>query len=129
MRRFLLALLFIGLFTSALGAPVYSFGRLAIARSYQGPVVFNITWKDGTDRDVTSATGTIWVYSVAPTATSAGTVMWQKTLSPVFNPTNQFTFTVLQADTTPAGTFYTEVEIVEGSIRDRLYGYVVIEGS
>ena len=53
-------------------ADTYIFPTLRLGRGYAGPVTIDVTWASGAARDVTSATGTLTVYSTPPTAGVGG---------------------------------------------------------
>ena len=107
----------------------YAFPTLRIARGYQGPLVIDVTWDGTTTRDVTTATATLRVYSVPPSASSTGSVLLTKTATPAGAPSSRLVSVLGQADTAvPAGSYYAELSISDGGVVDVLHGLVVVEG-
>lgn len=125
MRRFLAALL---LLPALVLADAYTFPPLRLGKGYAGPVTIDVTWADGTARDLTSCTGTLTVYSKAPIGGVGGTVLWTKTITPAGSPTNRASFTVTAPNTAKPGTFYVELTLSEAGVVDALHGQVIIEG-
>lgn len=125
MRRLLAVLL---LLPGLALADDYIFPPLRLGKGYAGPVVVDVTWANGTARDVTAATGTLTLWSTPPTSGIGGVVLWTKTLAPAGTPTNRMSATVTATDTARPATYYCEIAVVEAGITDVLHSTCVIEG-
>ena len=123
MKRY--ALLLLALPGLALGL---DFGKLSIERGYQGPLVVDVEWSAGNARDITGATGTLTVYSTPPVAGVGGTVLFSCSLAPVGSPTYRMACTLTTANTTPPGSFYARIAVLEGNAIDVVHGTVEIAG-
>lgn len=107
-------------------ADLLTFQPPRVGRGYAGPVVVTFTWADGTSRDMSGATGTLTVYSVAPVNGVGGTILFQATLGPAGGATMNTLVTALN-NATP-GNYYTEISVTQTGVTDVWHGSWVIEG-
>lgn len=124
MRQLLLALV-LALLPVVAFADLLVFKPVACGKGYAGPVLVEVTWQNGTKRDVTAATGTLTVYKIAPTNGTGGTVLFTTVLT---GGSTGLTGTVSSSDTALPGTFYAEAAVVEGAVTDTWHGTWVTEG-
>jgi hypothetical protein len=130
MRRFALAVVLALSAGSARAADTYVFPTLRVARGYQGPIVVDVTWSDGTPRPVAPIVGVLTVYRSSSTPGSTGAVLLQKAIDPAggTEPANRMVINVSSADLSAPGTYYAEIQLVEALATDMLHGLVTIEG-
>jgi hypothetical protein len=126
LRRFFLALVLLA--AGAARGDVYVFQRLALAHGYQGPLVVDVEWADGSSRPVSAVTGTLTVWSTAPRGGAGGTVLFTASLTPAGMPVNRLVATLGTSATALPGTYYAEITLTEGAVVDVLHGAVTVEG-
>jgi len=108
---------------------VNAFPTLYLAKGYIGPIAIDVTWADGTARNMTGVTGTFTIYSVPPVAGVGGTTLFTpKTLAAAGTPPNRATVDIATGNLATPGTYYAELSMTEGGVTDRQSGQVVIEG-
>lgn len=125
MRRLLLLLVLLPA-AAAADALVFQQPLPAIGKGYAGPITVRVKAADGTPADVSSSTGTLKVYRVAPVAGTGGTLLFEKSLSPGSGGLMSATLTA--TDTQRPGTYYADVTVTTGATTDAWHGPVVVEG-
>jgi hypothetical protein len=107
----------------------YKFDTLSVGKGYAGPLAVDLTWEDGTTRAAAAVTGTLRVYTTPPTNGVGGTTLFTaKTLSPTGSPANRLACTIAAVDVAVPGSYYAEIDLAEGAVKDALWGQFVIEG-
>jgi hypothetical protein len=129
MRRLVIAAV-LALAANAARADTYVFPTLRIARGYQGPVVVDVQWSDGTPRPAAAIVGVLNVYRSSSTSGATGALLLTKDIDPAggSNPTNRMVISIASTDLTAPGTYYAEIQLAEALVTDVLHGLVTVEG-
>lgn len=123
MKRALLLLLFFGAPASAV-----DFGTFQVESGYAGPLVLDVYWTANSTRDVSTATGTLRVYSTPPSGGAGGTVSFSCSLVASGSPTYRMVCTKTAADLVAPGSYYATVSITQSSVTDVVHGTVQVTG-